>query len=271
LSTYIYIAKADIFILGYNRTISLWHNTVIDLLCTTTLQSDIMQSNKITTMDLCANRARVQDLCVDSITTTSLLLRNVDWCTNARAYVSNVITHTQTVGDLVSFDTVVDDPNNSILQNSNTSYIAPKTGYYIVTSSVTITGISGPVVTGMPVSLIQIDVNGLSRSQQRGSFLSFSKVQSTAISALVMLNTGDRVEIGFSIIVIDPVVGEITYPGIVALSGSTGATYFSIHYLSSMCPPFNGSSACDVQCAPVNIACADCTSWCETHSQNSSD
>lgn len=269
--TFLRIAKLCVFKLRSGKLDSDKINTrrlcanaaVLDVLCTGSVQAGNLQANSLKAVELCSNKAHIRELCVDSLTTTSLTLStNLEICTNYRAYANDVTTHTQTSGQPVFFDTIVDDPNNNLTEAAYTYYTAPKTGYYIVTSAVAITGLSGPVFTGVPVALMQIDVNGISRSHARNAFLSFSKTQESSIAALVMLNAGDEVTIGYSILILDPVLGEIQYPGTITLGGAAAANYFAIHLLSGTCPvPPN--NACQIQCAPVTIPCADCTDWCD--------
>jgi hypothetical protein len=231
-----------------------------ELLCTNTITAYNVCATTGTIENLCTNNISVDQLCTTSLSSTNVCVNgNIEHCTAFKALVGfAALLTTYTLGDLISFDTIVDDPDSDITSNP-TQYLVPISGYYIVTLQAMISDISGTnIIAGIPVSVPTIFVNGVKRLDSHTAFLSFSNIQNSTVSGLLRLQAGDVITTAYDIIVLDPINGLSNYVGTANLIGTPNISdsYFSIHYLSSDCP---------VPCTPCTVqVCEPCTPHCPT-------
>lgn len=239
---------------------------ITDSLCGKYAAIEKLRSNDIQTINLCAQNAQINNLCIDSITTSSICVTdNIEFCTKFRANVSNHAPATPyTLGSLILFDTVDDDPNNNISQGVYTTYTVPRKGYYLISLEIPFNNLQGPTITGAPTAAPTIFINGATALTVNQTLLTFSTNQIATISILTMLEAGDILTTALNLYVIDPTLGLIPYVGTVSLLGQPGtnALNFAVHYLSGFCTPCTQSPAttCPITvCAPTPVSCPPCS------------
>lgn len=215
----------------------------------------------LVTQTVCANKLVVTDLCV---TTTYRLCSPF----SVRAVTSANTPYT--LGNIVPFDLVLSDPSGSLLQNP-TRFITPESGTYVVTAQIIQTNLQGPgVITGVPVALLEVYVNGTLRRQVTLPYLSFNNTQNSLLTTLGTLFQGEELTIKYQILVMDPLSGVALYPGTVTLIGTpitSLRTFLVVHYLSSICDELD-CGTCDVPCGPCGqclpTSCEPCQPCCVT-------
>jgi hypothetical protein len=230
-------------------------------LCAQHIVTDSICTTSALTQDLCAVRAAIRSLCIEkqcvshlstnTLNITDTLCLQGDYCVSFRSFMKIGTNQPFDLGSGIPFDTIVDDPNHNITLNSPSFYTAPRTGYYMITASVAESGITGSTVfTGVPTADIEVLVNGVVELRTRNSYLSFSKLQISTASGIVILNAGDVVTVNYQLFILDPVLGEIPYVGSVNLiSSGPSQTFMATHYLSSLCPAPSPCQACTkVEC-----------------------
>ena len=244
-------------------------HAVIDKAYIDELKVEVQEVDFLTVKNqLCVNNVRAPNICVDGLLTTSQLCVSdgFEQCQKFRAYVAMAANQVgYSLGNIVSFDTVVDDPNGNILQ-APTRYIVPRSGYYVVTlqlDELSLRSALGEVIAGIPVAKPIIEVNGVSVAEQYVPFLSFSTTQKTHFSGVLRLLAGDVITIRYNILVLDQVTGLQNFVGLADFLGNPlfTASKFVIHYLSSdcgdvcqpcpttqPCPPVRVSDVCAVEC-----------------------
>ncbi len=248
--------------------------------CTKTANAEIINANTINVKDLNAcnvNAIKTTNLCSDSIQTTDLCVKgNIKHCMKYKAYLSitGVPVNPYTLGTVIDFDTIEDDPNGNATIGAGAKYTAPVNGYYMVTFGSGLNSIlpGGPVLSGIPVTRPQVIVNGTPILKAFDSFLSFDgPFQNSVLSGLIYLEAGDVVQATLEIYYIDPVTGIGSYAGNVDLASGITNTYMIVHYLSSDCdtlecppciptiPPVGGPCSTEpITCAQFTVNC-DCT------------
>ena len=239
-------------------------------ICAQNIQSKKVESEMLNANSLCSQSGVINDLCVNNLTAGV-----INYCEKYRASVTSSGPFSYTLGTPIQWDTIVDDPNNNI-SFGPFSYTVPVSGYYVFTFNLKSSNLAGSnVITGIPVGLLTILVNGLSLREQQAPYLAFSNLQKANITAIVILNAGDIVTMTYNTIVLDAVSGLINYVGTADLDGSSpDRSGFSIHYLSSLncqtitcqpCPPVivpctpitvNCHESSDMQCIPLNSSMA---------------
>jgi hypothetical protein len=235
--------------------------TVNNICVANTMTAQVAQTGSFNTNNLCAQNGTINTLCVNDLT-----VGNMNKCEKWRAAVTNAVDSTYTLGQPVNWTTVIDDPNGNVVLGPF-SYTVPTSGYYVVTFNVDSSTLAGAAtITGIPIGLLQVIVNGNPSLQLQAPFLSFSNLQSANLSALTILNAGDVLTMTYNVIVFQQTTGLVQYVGTIdlAANGSFPASSgFAIHYLSSLnCMPGQVCQICPpvvVPCSPVTVRC-DCDS-----------
>lgn len=247
-------------------------------LCVTDqFSTDTLSGKNISATDLCSTNFATENACVGQLTSTSAcvgLLSTADFlqCSKYAATVIFSANTVYTLGSTVGFDTILDDPNNNVtLAPGYMSYTAPLTGYYIVTVQIDQFGLSGAnTVVGLPVTNIELFVNGVITRQTFIPYLSFHDAQKGNYSALLGLKAGDVLTSRYNVFVMNDGAGFIPYAGTVTIEGNPGAenaSLFKIHLLSVTC---DGSpcTPCDSGCNPPVTGCAPAITGCEHHNNS---
>lgn len=227
-----------------------------DALCAKTINlSEGFCAANIKTPSLCAGDVRATNICANAI-----LANSFEQCGKFRATAAFSMNSTYTLGTPVNFDDILDDPNGNMALGP-TRYIAPRNGYYIVSLQFDQTNLTGSsLVLGIPVTNLQVLVNGVVFRETFVPYLSFHNAQNATISALISLKTGDVVTSRQNVLVLTdsgfaPYVGTVDVLG----DGTEAFSVFKIHLLSNDCPPQLCESACDTICTPTS-ACLPCSS-----------
>lgn len=225
----------------------------VDWLCSKTGRINSLCSRHAAVLKLSAKQACVDHLYAATVSSRDVCVQgNVEHCTAFKAFVLTTTITPYTLGTPLQFNTIVDDPNHNIVSLNPTRYIVPRTGYYVATLHIDENNLTGPFVfTGVPVGSPEILVNGTVEIQGRVPYLSFAKVHHAYVTSLLLLHAGDIVEPQYSLFVLDPVLGDISYPGAVDIlpqSAGDRGSYFTIHYLSSLC-----SDETIQECPPCNV------------------
>lgn len=241
-------------------------------LCVRDLKAHCIESKKMVSKDLCADKGSVIKLdsdmaCVNHLTANDACINNLransfQQCGKYRATVVYGAPAAYNLGDLLAFDTILDDPNgNVIIGLPWMSYTAPISGYYMVTVEVDMSAFSivGDPVLGTPVANPQVKVNGVSFREAYFSFLSFHNSQKSLLSALISLKAGDVVTSDYRALALtDAGFTLLVGTAIASGNGSEAAqSVFKIHYLSSdcseqpMCMPCVAQTEC-VPCCMVS-------------------
>jgi hypothetical protein len=199
---------------------------------------------------LSSTNANFTNACISNLTAT-----NFNPSTSYRATLNYAANTTYTLGSLLNFTNIVDDPNNNVLLAPTTSYTAPVTGYYDFTFKVNITAItpsSGPIL-GNPVANPQIFVNGILVREIYAPFISFFNAQSVILDSLITLQKGDVVTMEYNVLAGagTPVAGTVN---IVGTGVENGNSFFKIILLSAMAA--NGTQQLCPASPMVTVACA---------------
>lgn len=219
--------------------------------CSQSVTAAQLNADKANLNFLCAQSGVINSLCVDHLTVT-----NMKMCNRYRA--TSVLSSNQvyTLGGVINWDVVLDDPNGNMLAGS---YTVPKSGYYSLSFNVSMNGLTGSsVIAGVPVSVLSVKVNGLPFRSSYEAFLSFNPAQIAALSSVVLLNAGDVVTCLYDVQVIDPSTGLMNYVGSVNLEGNgsfPAECSFGIILMSELCV---NQTSCQV-CPPVVIPCLPVT------------
>lgn len=212
------------------------------------LQASHIDALGINTNDFCAQRATINTLCVSDLTA-----RGFDVCQDYRAAVTSSGPFNYILGTPIQWDVLVDDPNGNVAFGPF-SYTVPVTGYYAFTFHLKSSNLSGAnVISGIPVGLLTMLINGLPLREQQAPYLAFSNLQKANLTAIVILNAGDVLTMSYDALVLDETLGLIKYVGTVTLDGAfPDRSGFEIHYLSSLnCEPC-------IPCQPVITTCVPC-------------
>lgn len=199
--------------------------------------------SNLSVLGACASRLTVNDLCVPGTLRAADLLN----CGKYRATVVYSTNTTYTLGQLLSFDTITDDPNGNVTLVPNTRYTAPISGYYILTFEVYQNNLrTDSPVLGSPVVYPQILVNGSEFRSAFSPYLTFFNVQASTLTLLGSLNAGDVIELAYDLITVDQTSGSMNIVGTVDLLGNGTengfSTVFKIALLNVDC--------LDLPCAP---------------------
>jgi hypothetical protein len=165
------------------------------------------------------------------------------------------------LGTIVDFDTILDDPNGNVFFGP-TRYIAPRSGYYIVSVQIDQTNLAGSAqVLGLPITGLALLVNNVIFKQSFVPYLSFHDAQNATLTALISLKAGDEVTTTYNVYVLTDAGGFQPYAGTVQLFGNgtdEASSAFKIHLLSNDCPPLLCQSACDTTCTSLTD-CPSCS------------
>lgn len=232
-------------------------------LCSVEAEIGHMCAHHINVNEVCALKALIRQICAEEVNAQNVcvsgIFRNCGFF-NARAATSS--DYTYNLGDDLIFDQILSDPSGSI-QEGPTAFIAPETGTYIVTAQVVTMGLNGPsIIIGTPVGALEVYVNGILRRQAFGPYLTFASDLNLFNTSLVYLVKGQSVIFSYKVLVVDPVIGLMDYPGTVTIKGSPTfslRSFFSIAYISSDCT-VEGCDTCDLQCptTPCEVNCTPC-------------
>ena len=236
---------------------------------------DLCVDNQFTALSLIASSIDTESICTENLMATvgcigqltannacipgSLVAADFTQCSKYAATVVFGSDTVYTLGSNVAFDTILDDANNNVfIAPGYMQYTAPKTGYYIVTVQIDQHGLNGAnTLVGMPVTNIELFVNGIITRQTFVPYLSFHDAQKGNYSALLGLKQGDILTTGYNVFVMNDSAGFIPYVGTLTIEGNAGAensSLFKIHLLSVTC-----STA---PCVPCVVGCTPSVTGC---------
>jgi hypothetical protein len=227
-------------------------NEIAENICVSgMLQASQAFSDKSNTNSLCAVSANIGSACI-----SDLKVANIDYCEKYRAAVTVAAPMSYVLGSNIDWNVVLDDPNSNI-SFSPFSYTVPVAGYYLLTYYLASSDLKGSdPIAGIPIGLLTVLVNGNVLRQFNSAYLSFSLTQDSNLSALVLLNAGDIIQMNYQVQVMNPNTGYSAYVGTVNINGNglfPGGSGFEIHYLSSLnC----FQNVCAI-CPEVVIPCKD--------------
>jgi hypothetical protein len=237
------------------------HGIVTNHLCAhsvaaKTIRTDNLCVNNKIAFGALSTLAIEGDLCVSGLINQNevcqLYRATVDYSTSAVIY---------TLGTPLTFNNIIDDPNNNVTLAPVFMYTAPATGYYIVNVQINQnTLVTATQILGVPNSYIDLLVNGAVVRVSSYPYLSFANEGNGVLAALILLNEGDQVQADYRISFVSPTVGLTNVVGTVTMVGGPANSVFSIHYLSSsacstvtgMCSAVDSSvdNICDTTCIP---------------------
>ena len=256
--------------------------------CTNSIDSAAINSDSICTQDLnvvnklCASDMQIQSVCAREFSANDACINNLkvgtlENCGRFRATVTFATNKTYTLGDIVDWDTILDDPNGDIVLVPNTAYVAPRSGYYAIMLQLDQDDLQGAdPVLGTPVANLEILINGTLFRQTFVPFLTFHNEQKATVSGLLSLKAGDVVTSVYRILVMKDGVGLDDYTGTVNILGTgseENGSVFKIHLLSIDCDTLtpcgpcgtgeSGSDGCPEECPALcqpcqPVFCAPC-------------
>lgn len=244
------------------NTLSVQNETANNLCVPGMIQAAQVLSVSSNSNSLCAASANIGTACISNLTVSNFLT-----CVKYRAAVTSAVDTTYVLGTPINWTVILDDPNNSVAL-SPFSYTVPVSGYYLINFNIESANLAGAAtITGIPVSLLTVLVNGTPLIQQQAPFLSFSQNQYANLSSLVLLNSGDIVTMTYNVLVQDPVLGLSNYVGTMTIEANgqfAGESGFAIHYQSSLVQPCSVAGAPPVcaACPPVVIPCSSVITPC---------
>jgi len=207
---------------------------------------------------MCIRAVSTADLCVSGTA------RITETCSNYSAFAQYSANTTYTLGDLLNFDQIVDNPAGS-LTTGPTSYIVPASGYYVFGLAIHQLSLNPTIgaILGTPVAQITILVNGVTRRTGYFPYLTFNNAQDSVFSTVFFLAAGDVITASYNILALNQTSGLLPVDGSIVIAGGTGTSNIVVHYLSSTCTagqcspctPNTGSAGlpCDNQCVkPCN-------------------
>lgn len=212
-----------------------------------------VSSESIGVNDLCAVNANINTLCV-----TNLTAPNFTTCNTSRAYLGFSAPFAYTLGNVINFNVVLDDPSSISSMVPNTHFTAPSAGYWDVSAFINASNLQGAaIIVGNPVASLSLQVNGVSRASIYTPFLSFSPAFTDSIAANLYLNAGDVVTAVLNVLVqsgagVAPYVGTMTLSG-GPLPATVDPSTLSMVLVSNLCTASAtpGQGAACVTCVPV--------------------
>lgn len=181
-------------------------------------------------------------------------------CGKYRATTSYSVNTVYTLGSLVNFTAIIDDPNNNITL-SPTTYTVPISGYYILTFKFNVTNLlpsNGLPILGAPIATPEILVNGSVDRESYSPWLSFNNQQRSVLTSLISLKAGDQITMRYNVLALDSSSGLSNVAGTVDVVGSgteNGNSVFKISLLNMDCT--------ELPCAPsipcTRNTCTPCT------------
>lgn len=233
-------------------------NAVANNICASgMIQAAQVWADKSYSNSVCSVNANFENACISNLTLGSNIIQNVKYKATAN-YNSNV---TYNLGSFLTFNNIIDDPNNNISLSPNSQYKAPVDGYYMLTLKVNSSNIQSTAgaILGVPVANPEIYVNGLLVRELFLPFLSFFSEQKSLISSLITLKSGDIVQMKYNVLQSSglPVAGTVDIAG---GAGEDGNSLFKIIFLSSL-GSASSQSPC-AQCPTVIIPCSKFVNPC---------
>ncbi len=254
-----------------------------DLLYTDSLKAEWADLDKISaceidTKKLCSHKANI-----DHLTTKTLCascdsnLKNLEWSTKYKLYAKLGVNQPgYTLGTPITYDTILEDPNNNFTDHTN--YIAPVSGFYVYAIGMDLSNLTGTqTITGIPVNHPELWINGTEAFEAHNAFLASAPIQHVHFAGLVYLQAGDKVSVAHHVRYVDPILGDMYYNGNVDLIGSdntykSNLTFFMMHYLSSDsicchpchldCDHFDVEKPCVPPCCPCEMHKPPCEVDC---------
>jgi len=241
--------------------------------------------DNLVTNSVCAQRVSSDSVCTATVNAQYACIAGpIVNCSPLKGAAIVSPPYTYNLGDPIIFQTTdpTIDPNGDILQTGTaaegTVYRVPRTGWYAYELQITSSQLQGPsVIAGQPIAQPFLYVNDVVRRNAQSTYLSFANIQTSRVSGITRLIKGDHVHAKFFVNVIDPVLGEVHYPGTVTLlpndivNGIGTGTFMIFHYLSDdscadLCPclpqPCTPVTVecptVSVDCKPCNLDCLDC-------------
>lgn len=226
-------ATADIGVGNFN-------NITVGSECATNIMATTISANYLTTNNACIS---------GTLQAANLL--------NCGVYRANVVYSapiTYTLGSLVNFNSILDDPNSNIT-SFPTTYTVPIAGYYFAQFKFNISSIitSDPIL-GIPVANPQLFVNGVLHNELYSSFLSFFPQQKVILNVLLPLDLGDKITMSFNILTLDPTNGVVNVVGTASVFGdgsNVDTSSFTVDLVSVSCSVQAPPCAPVVPCSPV--------------------
>lgn len=252
-------------------------NIKSDNICVNDLSADAVCARTVNASEkICAPLFSAPAICTDQLTANNACItgtltagKGFLQCSSYRATVVFTQDTPYTLGDIVDYNLIVDDPNNNVTLNPFT-YTVPVSGYYILTTQIDQTNLQGvnPII-GTPIANLTVKVNGNTFRDTFTPYLAFHNGQDITVTTLISLNAGDLVSVVYNVYVMDDTNGFTPYVGTVLITGNgseDNATMFKIHYLSSNCTDLP-CTPCQADCTPepCNIPCVpvDCCNMME--------
>lgn len=232
-------------------------NEVANNLCVPgTINAGQISANMIGGNSICVQSGTINTLCVDNLS-----VGNFVPYTNYRATINYSADTIYTLGTNLSFDNIVDDPNNNISLTPFTTYTAPAAGYYMLTYKVNITNListNGPIL-GTPVASAEVYVNGVLVRESFNPFLTFLNSQKLILSSLITLQMGDVVSMQYNVLAGNgaAVIGTVDIQG---AGIEDGNSLFKIIFMSGLT---SGTGVACTQCPTVTIPCSPVMTPCQ--------
>ena len=240
----------------------------------TEFSTNEISGTNINGQNVCAENLTATTACVGSLVANDVCIPGALTVSNFKPcakYAATVIFNNDTpynLGSTIGFDTILSDPNNNVtLAPGFMSYTAPFTGDYVITVQIDQHGLNGSnVIVGLPVTNIELYVNGTITRQTFVPYLSFHDAQKGNYSALIGLQAGDVITSQYNVFVMNDTAGFVPYAGQITIEGNPGvenASLFKIHLLSIACPNGVPCSPCTTGCQPTVTGCQPFSTGCQ--------
>ncbi len=206
----------------------------VNSMCAQNIQSLNVKSENLNANDVCLQRLLVKDeqvtnlaaqnLCAvnanfDHLCVSDLKVQNFKPCNTVRAYVGYNTDTLYTLGAILNFDSVLDNPSN-LFSLSPSKFTAPVAGYYEFSMFLAANQLNGStIITGVPVGQLSVYVNGVERKAIPVPFLGFAIGVKGLLSADFLLNAGDVLTMALNVLIQDPALGLVPYAGTMVLNG----------------------------------------------------
>ncbi len=234
---------------------------VANNICAQKVQAVESWSDKSYNNTLCAQSASIKNLCV-----TNLQVEDSELCNIYRASVTFNGNTLYTLGTPLNWDTILDNPDNDITLSPFQYKVAVgESGYYSLSFHLDTSNLSGAdVISGPPIGLQTVLVNGNKLIDQQTPYLTFSNDQTANLSGLVLLHAGDVITMKYDVLVLTSSGGFTPYAGTVTIQANglfPGQSSFTIIQLSTFCTGNNPVNC--PPCPPVGIPCTPVTNKCD--------
>jgi hypothetical protein len=211
---------------------------VANNICAQKVQAKLVEAMTLNANDLCSQRATINELCVDNLIAPNF---QGDKCEKFRAAVTLAADQIYNLQSPLNWNVILDDPNSNVAVGPF-SYTVPESGYYLLNYHLESDSLAGSsVISGIPTGVLNVTVNGSALITNQSAYLSFTGLQKTNLTSLVLLNMGDVLHMNYEVLSLDPVLGLVSYVGTVSAKGNgllPGKSFFTIHFQSSLnCQP----------------------------------